>query len=152
MLVWLFICFCAHTFREVMISSCVFNNSVTYYTKQIIFIKSQRKTRGEEGEIKFGESVNRWNSGCKCVAVLHHPSLQQHVRETAKKAICLHKTGAEMTWQPGEECCQSNFWTSTAECSSAERPTTVHPAAPPSAIAAFSSRAELGPEKSLPYH
>lgn len=42
-----------------MISSCVFNNSVTYYTKQIIFIKSQRKTRGEEGEIKFGESVNR---------------------------------------------------------------------------------------------
>lgn len=41
-----------------MISYRVFNHSVTYYRKQIIFIKSQRKTRGEEGEIKFGESIN----------------------------------------------------------------------------------------------
>lgn len=38
------------------------------------------------------------------------------------KAICLHKTGGESTWLPGEECCQSNFVTSTAELSSAGRP------------------------------
>lgn len=101
MLVWFFICFCAHTFREVMISSRVFNHSVTYYRKQIIFIKSQRKTRGEEGEIKFGESINTWNSGCKCVAALHHPSLQQHVREAAEKPFAC--TRLEQRWHGSQE-------------------------------------------------
>lgn len=38
------------------------------------------------------------------------------------KAICLHKTGGESTWLPGEECCQSDFGTSTAVLSSTGTP------------------------------
>lgn len=39
-----------------------------------------------------------------------------------RKAICLHKTGGESTWLPGEECCQIDFETSTAVLSRAGRP------------------------------
>lgn len=114
------------------------------------------KNQWEEGKAKFRENLwkvlNRWNEWMQMCSSPLPPQPIAACQRGCRKAICFQKTGAERTWQPGEECCQSNFWTSTAELSSAERPTTVHPAAPPSVIPAFSSRAWLGPKQSLPYH
>lgn len=88
---------------------------------------------------------------CKCLAVLYHPSLQQHIRKAAEKPFACTRLE-----QRGHGSQERNVVRATSEraqqSSPVLRPTPVHPAAPPSAIAAFSSRAEIGPKQSLPYH